>query len=124
MRISDWSSDVCSSDLLIHDLRRVVGPGRLGAIGGGALGAARERNLFDTVMPDEDDKRVLGLLLGGEDAASRYDSVLLAGQGAQLVVIVVLVLVHLAFPLGDCRRSEERRVGTGLFSTCSYPWAT
>src|SRR3546814_8660964 len=105
MRISDWSSDVCSSDLaaqLIHDLLRVVGPGRLGAIGGGALGAARERNLFDTVMPDEDDKRVLGLLLGGEDAESRYDSVLLPGQGAQLVVIVVLVLVHLAFPLGDC----------------------
>src|SRR3546814_56276 len=111
MRISDWSSDVCSSDLLIHDLRRVVGPGRLGAIGGGALGAARERNLFDTVMPDEDDKRVLGLLLGGEDAASRYDSVLLAGQGAQLVVIVVLVLVHLAFPLGDCRLDLDQLRG-------------
>src|SRR3546814_13389336 len=106
MRISDWSSDVCSSDLaaqLIHDLLRVVGPGRLGAIGGGTLGAARARNLFDTVMPDEDDKQVLGLLPGDEDPASRYVSVLLAGQGAQLVVIVVLVLVHLDFPLGHSR---------------------
>src|SRR3546814_8884976 len=27
MRISDWSSDVCSSDLLGHRLRRDVGPG-------------------------------------------------------------------------------------------------
>src|SRR3546814_19692694 len=62
-------------------------------------------------MPDEDDKRVLGLLLGGEDAASRYDSVLLAGQGAQLVVIVVLVLVHLAFPLGDCRLDLDQLRG-------------
>src|SRR3546814_9501078 len=92
-------------------LLRVVGLGRLGAIGGGALGAARERNLFDTVMPDEDDKRVLGLLLGGEDAASRYDSVLLAGQGAQLVAIVVLVIVHLAFPLGDCRLDLDQLRG-------------
>src|SRR3546814_4081768 len=57
VRISDWSSDVCSSDL------------------------------------------------------SRYDSVLLAGQGAQLVVIVVLVLVHLAFPLGDCRLDLDQLRG-------------
>src|SRR3546814_16786769 len=103
MRISDWSSDVCSSDLLIHDFLRVVGARRLGAIGGGALGGAGERDLFDTVMADEDDKRVLGLLLGGENAASRYDSVLFAGQGAQLVVIVVTVLVNIAFQIGDCR---------------------
>src|SRR3546814_3469852 len=68
MRISDWSSDVCSSDLL-------------------------------------------GLLLGGENAASRYDSVLFAGQGAQLVVIVVIVLVHLAFPLGDCRLDLDQLRG-------------
>src|SRR3546814_2828394 len=72
---------------LIHDLLRVVGPGRPGAFGGGALGAARERNLFDTVMPDDDDTRVLGLLLGGADADCGYDTVLLARQGAQLVVI-------------------------------------
>src|SRR3546814_19548096 len=123
MRISDWSSDVCSSDL---------GPGRLGAIGGGALGAARERNLFDTVMPDEDDKRELGLLLGGEDAASRYDSVLIAGQGAQLVVIVVLVLVHLAFPLGDCSLDLDQLRGFFLgrmalargFPVAAYPVGT
>src|SRR3546814_11073515 len=73
---------------LIHDLLRVVGPGRLGAIGGGALGAARERNLFDTVMPDEDVKRVLGLLPDGEDAASRYDAFLLAGRCAQTISLV------------------------------------
>src|SRR3546814_9404806 len=62
-------------------------------------------------MADEDDKRVLGLLLGGENAASRYDSVLFAGQGAQLVVIVVIVLVHLAFPLGDCRLDLDQLRG-------------
>src|SRR3546814_17898539 len=87
MRISDWSSDVCSSDLLIHDFLRVVGARRLGAIGGGALGGAGERDLFDTVMADEDDKRVLGLLLGGENAASRYDSVLFEGQGDRKSVV-------------------------------------
>src|SRR3546814_9008597 len=62
-------------------------------------------------MAEEDDKRVLGLLLGGENAASRYDSVLFAGQGAQLVVIVVIVLVHLAFPLGDCRLDLDQLRG-------------
>src|SRR3546814_8685798 len=48
---------------------------------------------------------------GGENAASRYDSVLFAGQGAQLVVIVVIVLVHLAFPLGDCRLDLDQLRG-------------
>src|SRR3546814_580236 len=47
----------------------------------------------------------------GENAASRYDSVLFAGQGAQLVVIVVIVLVHLAFPLGDCRLDLDQLRG-------------
>src|SRR3546814_280746 len=44
MRISDWSSDVCSSDLVqqahVHQRRRLLEPGGDGAVGGAGFGAA------------------------------------------------------------------------------------
>src|SRR3546814_3322409 len=44
MRISDWSSDVCSSDLLINDVRQVVaGAAQAVRI---ALGADRQDDRF------------------------------------------------------------------------------
>src|SRR3546814_12542431 len=45
MRISDWSSDVCSSDLVVqqapvHQRQRLLEPGGDGAVGGAGFGAA------------------------------------------------------------------------------------
>src|SRR3546814_15153650 len=42
MRISDWSSDVCSSDLIAHFLRFIEGHDSL------EIGAGQIENLFDT----------------------------------------------------------------------------
>src|SRR3546814_13267761 len=51
MRISDWSSDVCSSDLLGGQQRQegVEGIGQRRAVGDGAAGAALEGNTVDGV---------------------------------------------------------------------------
>src|SRR3546814_4233643 len=51
MRISDWSSDVCSSDLLGGQQRQegVEGIGERRAVGDGAAGAALEGNTVDGV---------------------------------------------------------------------------
>src|SRR3546814_10792350 len=58
MRISDWSSDVCSSDLSHERHRAVVDAGH------GSAGEPRERVADDRAVAD-DERRVLGQV-GGE----------------------------------------------------------
>src|SRR3546814_5058754 len=48
MRISDWSSDVCSSDLVFKDGRLVVRKGEVVAVVDGATHVAREA--FDATV--------------------------------------------------------------------------
>src|SRR3546814_5576782 len=99
MRISDWSSDVCSSDLLFADefRRHIIGDGRAPVMAVadifGQAGAAQIlalRHIFH---------------LRRDDAAPG--------------------IVH----LGDVRsslgaqRSEERRVGKECVSTCRSRWS-
>src|SRR3546814_667449 len=81
MRISDWSSDVCSSDLLdlaaLHDLEQVFGADNIGS---GGL------RLFSLVAArvHADAHRLAGALVQGHDAANhltgvtRHDARLLA----------------------------------------------
>src|SRR3546814_18141506 len=93
MRIRDWSSDVCSSDLLLlvvdHLLAAVVLDvwlvGDLGALGGG-----RGRRLL------------------GQRRLRR-------AAGGILVTVGALALRRV--------RSEERRVGKECVSTCRSPWS-
>src|SRR3546814_4299208 len=54
MRISDWSSDVCSSDLLLADLR-----------GGGEAWAARRHPRRQRLSPADDGERLAVLLRRG-----------------------------------------------------------
>src|SRR3546814_3816204 len=94
MRISDWSSDVCSSDLLVRpacleiDLVRVDYPGSHWQLEGKA------------------DR--IALVLGKDDAeieqAKQADEVCHAG-------------------LEEGERSEERRVGKECVSTCRSRWS-
>src|SRR3546814_13376360 len=104
MRISDWSSDVCSSDLLVgQGIANILSPlfGGIAATGAIARTATNIRNG------------------GTSPLAGVVHSVLL--------VLVLLFLAPLAgqVPLAALAaiRSEERRVGQGGVRTCRYPGA-
>src|SRR3546814_14416174 len=94
MRISDWSSDVCSSDLCKAQL--------LGNV------ADIERSLFEIIQGQVAAHFVLHIL---KAAAFLFQT---AAQGPD-------VQVHRAGDFGA--RSEERRVGKECVSTCRYRWS-
>src|SRR3546814_10956100 len=98
MRISDWSSDVCSSDLLIVPQRWR----------GKAMGSkTMTRRIGKTyAAPDEDKK-----LIAAAYTFKRDPSVWLLDGGA-IGTFGVMV------------RSEERRVGTECVSACRSRWST
>src|SRR3546814_18959485 len=99
MRISDWSSDVCSSDLLAagHLVEAVDG--------------AQQGRLAGAGEPHEDAD--LALLDGQRGAGDAADAV---GLGQDLVARRALV----APPQG---RSDERRVGNEGVRTCRSRWS-
>src|SRR3546814_12625741 len=94
MRISDWSSDVCSSDLTCH---------RRGAFAMGGMSA------FIPVKGDE-----------AANAAAldkvRADKLREVGNGHDGTWVAHPALVPVA-------RSEERRVGKECVSTCRSRWS-
>src|SRR3546814_19112267 len=95
MRISDWSSDVCSSDLTD------ALPAMTGAV----------HKLVSSIAPHSDEGVNLSrreLLDAKDDLRAAYDAI-----GALLTRIE-------ASERGE--RSEERRVGKGWVSTCSSRW--
>src|SRR3546814_19038361 len=102
MRISDWSSDVCSSDLAAWQghVADLVGLGRSEAELAGDLGQA----LRDDQLAAQD------VHMPSAHCQSLADPEPAVGE-----------------PLDDQReggvRSEERRVGKGCVSTCRSGWA-
>src|SRR3546814_14502839 len=96
MRISDWSSDVCSSDLGAVALDRGAGVGR-GAVS--ASGRGRLRRCGD-LPGDLPPPAVLRGPLGGTETR-----------------------LPVAPPWPGASRSEERRVGKDCVSTCRSRWA-
>src|SRR3546814_17573215 len=95
MRISDWSSDVCSSDL--HVVEKVLG--------------------------SRGDVRVRGALAPLGRAVSSDGGVIVSGQwpfasgSFEPEWIIASTLIF------DEERSEERRVGKECVSTCRYRWS-
>src|SRR3546814_11480201 len=100
MRISDWSSDVCSSDLL----RRVRVP--LGVIG----------IIYESRPNVTADAAALGLMSG--------NAVILRG-GSEAVRSNRAIHAALAAGLSEAGlpRSEERRVGKECGSPCRSRWS-
>src|SRR3546814_10930016 len=94
MRISDWSSDVCSSDLIVADQDRLAHAHRRELDFAGAL----ERPIFDESL--------------GQRAAHDDGAVVAQHQDA-------LVAEMREQPF----RSEERRVGKECVSTCRSRWS-
>src|SRR3546814_12564314 len=104
MRISDWSSDVCSSDLrafLALHPRRQPSPERGPPGGGGVSRTRRLRHAFVKTMPPR------------------------LEEGVLYVSLEHTVIMHLcACGCGNevALRSEERRVGKECVSTCRSRW--
>src|SRR3546814_13818756 len=95
MRISDWSSDVCSSDLTLPD-------GRVDSVE--RLPLASELTQFP-----------LGIRHGAKELACHRQRKLLAQAAAPL---------HRRDRIyADALRSEERRVGKECVSTCRSRWS-
>src|SRR3546814_12720218 len=122
MRISDWSSDVCSSDL---DRRLETGGSRI-------LGQRGARNcapepLGVDLLPDAGLRRLDGVERGRRAPARHrlrfHDRpALLARRGARPLGRHVAHLLR--FPGAYLRRrSEERRVGKEWVSTCRSRWS-
>src|SRR3546814_19312854 len=113
MRISDWSSDVCSSDLLFMQ-HGVVGDRMLEI---GALLAVRQFAVQQQVAGLEE-----GRLLG------QVGNVVAAIEQHAFIAVDVGDLALGAGGRGETRvvgeiRSEERRVGKECVSTCRYRWS-
>src|SRR3546814_11275038 len=103
MRISDWSSDVCSSDLPSLDANGAVSRERLSA--GRPIGPG---------VPVTADQYVLGTQLNYElDLWGRVRNEVTAGDADRAAAAADLGAV----------RSEERRVGKECVSTCRSRWS-
>src|SRR3546814_17945157 len=97
MRISDWSSDVCSSDLA-------------------PLGYAVEHLLPRHIAAQDGDEGVFGQAIGGPQ--------LLEALTIELPRLVVKSLFTMNMGQhGRAARPEERRVGKEGVSTCRSRWS-
>src|SRR3546814_5452309 len=123
MRISDWSSDVCSSDLMIGiraDEQRRVSKIR-------ARGRSTESSHETMCMPLAD----AGVTVRDVSAfwqAQPFDLDLLTVNGRTLEGNCDLCFLkprgqRLALIKARPERSEERRVGKGCVSTCRTRWS-
>src|SRR3546814_17125786 len=94
MRISDWSSDVCSSDLLGRDVVMVTGSDSAVVSGRNAQIKAWRRE---------------------------FDSPARAVYTRKPVRVAISRVEPVALEQGH--RSEERRVGKACVSTCTFRWS-
>src|SRR3546814_14996746 len=127
MRISDWSSDVCSSDLFVLD-DGVVGrlaPDRF-HVTTTTGGAARVLNMLEDYLQTE----CADLPVWLTSTTEPWTVIAVQGPNARAVVAPLIEGLEVpADPLPHIRianphtRTEERRVGKEWVSTCGYRWA-
>src|SRR3546814_19998574 len=109
MRISDWSSDVCSSDLVDHAAHeaQVVGQQLLGRVHDeDALDVQLQALALLAPAHHQVERRLGRQVQQGGEALAALDAGVGPGRGVVEVV-----------------RSEERRVGKEWVSTCSSRWS-
>src|SRR3546814_14715820 len=100
MRISDWSSDVCSSDLIAKERAKLAGD--LVATAGRLKDSERALNASEARLAD----------------LSTREKELHTSLSSRRAVIAELLVA-----LERMGRSEERRVGKECVSTCRSRWA-
>src|SRR3546814_18279260 len=109
MRISDWSSDVCSSDLLVGEDAELLGAAHVDREQEGIGAFARRRDAGGAAAPDVLGERG-GPALHVVDRGGRA-----VGADADMILAAH---VDGMFDM----RSEERRVGKECVSKCRSRW--
>src|SRR3546814_18585957 len=99
MRISDWSSDVCSSDLVGEGMHASMGPGNTMTVRDDESGVSANFGVTSSTRENGGKKPASA---GGKPSGGKYD----ATSGG-----------------GKPGRSEERRVGKECVSTCRSRWS-
>src|SRR3546814_18600417 len=99
MRISDWSSDVCSSDLVALVLHNTL---------------TRVKEVFEPIDPQRVRMYVCGPTV--------YDFAHIGNARPVVVFDVLYRLLKRRYP-AVLYRSEERRVGKECVSTCRSRWS-
>src|SRR3546814_17133786 len=115
MRISDWSSDVCSSDLFEHRDRR----------GPHARGALREARELEREHQAHHRQRHRITDPGGMaeyDVALEHFQLVVADPDARQFPEAGIDPIVRFMPAEDAR-SEERRVGIACVSACRSRWS-
>src|SRR3546814_11147039 len=101
MRISDWSSDVCSSDLSLYRNDVDFADVAVGANQAAVAGAIQSRGIDDPLFEAVVNQNAAGARAAYADLSGEI----------------------IARTISGLHRSEERRVGKGWGSTCRYRWA-
>src|SRR3546814_8666540 len=114
MRISDWSSDVCSSDLLAQAHRRAHQLAADVDFGVANLFAQRDRPALVLVA-------AIGLDAGVKQIADRLQHRIRKGH-VQMAAAAFEFDLELADDDDLARRSEGRRLGKEGVSTCKNRW--
>src|SRR3546814_16218772 len=114
MRISDWSSDVCSSDLALHEIGHTLG------------------------FPHEHQNPLSGIVWNEPNVYSYFRGAPNHWNDAKINWNILRKLspgsitgttwdpdsvMHYQFAAGLIDRSEERRVGNECVSTCKSRWS-
>src|SRR3546814_17375349 len=119
MRISDWSSDVCSSDL--QDLARAPGLVQQGGSDGGGLARARRSHQHGIAPFAQRGEQVGQYGMDGQGGHRRF----LSRHSRLNAMIQPNNRIWIGF-LGSSSilaRSEERRVGKECVRTCRSRWS-
>src|SRR3546814_11044130 len=104
MRISDWSSDVCSSDLVARQDAAIV------------LADLLEQALAVEHLDGRVDARGEAVLVPGQEQLALQERIHRAPDVEQVAPCHAPVVLEAA-------RSEERRVGQECVSTCRSRWS-
>src|SRR3546814_17346020 len=127
MRISDWSSDVCSSDLEIVGAQQVEGRRHVGALEVAlVLHLLLEGGELHLVDEHAELAGLLEIQHGGEEGGRLHPGVLLGrhvGQRAGEQRAAEAVADDVGIRLAGRPRSEERRGGKECVSTFSWWWS-
>src|SRR3546814_15114586 len=116
MRISDWSSDVCSSDLLLPGTDAGVPDGGAGGVAPECPGprpscGGRMAGDVPEGAPVRAEARPMSSFVAATNGAARVWRFAVTGRST------------CGWSSLSCGRSEVRRVGIECVSTCRYRWS-